>query len=362
MPRTSITNLSFELRAGPAALAHLHTRGLAPADLACLPAAAGGPKGLALLPLDRLLLQEWLPRVPRIELVGASIGAWRMAALAQPDGLAALERLEHAYARDQRYSRRPDQREVSETCRRIARAVLGDAPAIRTRAGISLSVVTARARGVLHDDASKLALARAVLSNARSRTRLARRLERVLFRAGEPSFLDQPFDEFGARVVPLDPRNAEDALLASGTIPLLAAPVRDIAGAPHGNYWDGALVDYHLLLPYPRLARAGHAGLVFYPHFSTEVTAGWMDKHLPWRRHAGAHPWLANVLLVAPSQAFLDCLPNRKLPDRDDFYRYGTDHAGRIRDWTRAISESARFAEAVLGWMERPDPSLVRPL
>jgi predicted acylesterase/phospholipase RssA len=362
MPRTPTTSPPFELRAGPGALAHVQERGLSPTDLACLPAAAGGPKGLVLLPLDRLLLQEWLPRVPRLELVGASIGAWRMAALAQPGGLAALARLEHAYAGDQRYSRAPDQREVSEACRRIARAVLGDATDIVTRAGVSLSVITARARGVLHDDASKPAFARAVLSNALSRTRLARHLERVLFRAGGPSFLDQPFDQFGSRTVAFDARNAEDALLASGTIPLLAEPVRDIAGAPHGNYWDGALVDYHLLLPYPRLARAGHPGLVFYPHFSTEVTAGWLDKHLPWRRHAGAHPWLANVLLVAPSPAFLERLPNRKLPDRNDFYRYGTDHAGRIRDWARAIGESGRFAEAVLRWMEQPDPSLLKPL
>ena len=52
-------------------------------------------------------------------------------------------------------------------------------------------------------------------------------------------------------------QDAEDALLASGTIPLLCAPVRDVAGAPPGNYWDGALVDYHLLLPYPRLALSG---------------------------------------------------------------------------------------------------------
>ena len=57
--------------------------------------------------------------------------------------------------------------------------------------------------------------------------------------------------------IPLDARNDEDALLASGTIPLVCAPVRDIAGAPPGNYWDGALVDYHLMLPYPRLTRAG---------------------------------------------------------------------------------------------------------
>ena len=37
----------------------------------------------------------------RVELVGASIGAWRMAALAQLDGVAALARLQHAYVHGQ---------------------------------------------------------------------------------------------------------------------------------------------------------------------------------------------------------------------------------------------------------------------
>ena len=81
----------IEVRAGERARRHIERQGLAPADIACIPAAAGGPKGLALMPLDRLLLSEWLPSAARVEFVGASIGAWRMAALAQPDPLAALE-------------------------------------------------------------------------------------------------------------------------------------------------------------------------------------------------------------------------------------------------------------------------------
>ena len=222
--------------------------------------------------------------------------------------------------------------------------------------------MTARARGPLADRESKLAFGRAVLSNAVSRKRLAAYLERVVFLGGDPSrlFDGAPFDGFGLVAVGLEPANAEDALLASGTIPLLAAPVRDIAGAPRGNYWDGALVDYHLLLPYPRSATRG--GIVFYPHFNDYVTPGWLDKHLPWRRATRAHPWLDDVLLVAPSRAFLARLPHGKLPDRQDFYRYGPDHAGRIRAWERAIAECGRFAEAVLRWMERPDPALVKPL
>ena len=39
---------------------HLRDRGLAPADVRVIPAAAGGPKSLALLPLDRFIFGHWL--------------------------------------------------------------------------------------------------------------------------------------------------------------------------------------------------------------------------------------------------------------------------------------------------------------
>ena len=104
----------FELRAGPGALRHLRERGLTRGDLCCIPAAAGGPKGLALLPLDRLLWREgWLPIGTPVELIGASVGAWRMAALAQPDPLAALDRVQHAYVHGQSYSAKPTPLDVS---------------------------------------------------------------------------------------------------------------------------------------------------------------------------------------------------------------------------------------------------------
>ena len=356
---------AFILRGGPGAIAHVTRDGLAPSDIACIPAAAGGPKGLALLPLDRLLHAEWLKNAAQIELIGASIGAWRMAALAQPEPLAALDRLQHAYVHEQRYPARPTPLEVSRACRRLAAAVLGGGD-LEVRKGAALTIVTARARGPLAHAESKLAFGRAMLSNSLSRRRLAAYLERVVFQAGEASFLTEPFDEFGLVRVPIDVGNQHDALLASGTIPLVCAPVRDIGGAPHGRYWDGALVDYHLLLPYPRLratrSSAGRGSIVLYPHFNSWVIPGWLDKHFPWRRASSAHPWLENVLLIAPSGSLIERLPNGKLPDRRDFYRYGADHAGRERAWNGAIGECERFADAVLGWMAQPDPTLIRPI
>lgn len=347
---------SFEVRAGARAAAHVRAHGISPRDVACIPAAAGGPKGLALIELEKRLFGTWLRDAARLELIGASIGAWRMAAAAQSDPVAALDRLAEGYLA-QVYPRRPTPQYVSIECRKLARAVLGNAHTIAPRAGIGLSIIASRARGALRDDRSKAAFARAALANALSRRRLAAHLQRVVFHSPAARFPRHAPDAFGLTRVTLDAHNTEDALLASGSIPLVCEPVSDVAGAPPGDYWDGGLIDYHLLLPYRDLD-----GLVLYPHFVPHVTPGWLDKFLPWRRHVGAHPWLDNLLLISPSSAFLARLPNGKLPDRNDFHRYGADITARVRDWRRAIAESARLADEVMAWLARPDPSYLLPL
>jgi Patatin-like phospholipase len=345
----------IEVHAGSTARRHLEQHGLTPADIGAIPAAAGGPKGLALLPLDRLLAREWLPRMHGVELMGASIGAWRMAALAQTDPLRGLDRLQNAYVREQNYPPRPTPAVVATVCREIAHAVLGQSPP-PLRSDVSLSVITARAQGPLVTG-TRVAFARAAVANTIARQRLATHLQRVVFRSGAPSRLDLTHDPFGNATVDLTDANREDALLASGSIPLVCDPVRNISGAPAGDYWDGGLIDYHLLLPYPQLGR-----LVLYPHFVPWVTPGWLDKGLRWRARPRRHGWLANVILISPSAAMLKRLPDGRLPDRQDFYRYGTDHASRIRSWERAIAEVQRFADAALAWLNSPDLSVVRPL
>jgi len=346
---------ALDLRAGPRAAAHVRANGLQPSDIACVPAAAGGPKGLALIALDQWLFGAWLRRAQPLELIGASIGAWRMAAAAMDDPVAALQRLADGYL-EQRYPRNPTPRYVSDECRKLARAVLNGAQVLTPRSGIGLSLLATHARGVLQDNSSRRAFARAALANLWSRQRLAAHMERVIFRAGDARFPARLFDGFGLTAVPLTARNSEDALLASGSIPLVCEPVRNPEGSPRGNYWDGGLIDYHLLLPYAQLDR-----LVLYPHFVPYLTPGWLDKGLPWRRRPRAHPWLDNVLLIAPSRSLLARMPGSKLPDRNDFIRYRDDEI-RVRDWRRAMAESQRLAEQAMRWLQAPDPSLLKPL
>ena len=57
-------NAPICLHAGPKALAHIKAHGLRAQDIAAIPAAAGGPRGLILQAMDQWLFGEWLPGAP----------------------------------------------------------------------------------------------------------------------------------------------------------------------------------------------------------------------------------------------------------------------------------------------------------
>ena len=384
---------ALSIKLGARARAQIERDGLKPTDITCVPAAAGGPKGLALIPLDQWLFGQWFARPAdqasrhNPALIGASIGAWRMAAAAQADPVAALAELARTYIEDQIYEPNPSSADVARLIRLLARSTFGAGQGeVRDqgrgeenkrwapRVDAPLRVLTARAAGALEGSASRGAFARASLANLAGRERLARHLHRVVFASGPASAVDAMlgggavnttgFDAFGAEQVKLTNANAEDALRASGSIPLLCDPVRisgsAAAAMPAGWYWDGGLIDYHLFYPYAQLD-----GLVLYPHFIDAIVPGWLDKFAPWRKQGvkgRGSEWLANVILISPSREFLGTLPNGKLPDRNDFYRYGADHPRRIADWKRALAECQRFAEQAAAWLTKPDLSIAATL
>ena len=138
-------------------------------------------------------------------------------------------------------------------------------------------------------------------------------------------------------------------MLASCSIPFWLDAVHDIPGAPRGAYWDGGITDYHLHLDYARMDE----GLVLYPHFQDTVVPGWLDKAL--RHRHGATARLSNVVLLTPDAQWVRaCMPNGKLPDRDDFKAYGERVADRRRDWARAVAESTRLADEFAELVRRP--------
>ena len=387
---------ALRIHAGPRARQHLEQQGLQPADVGVIPAAAGGPKGLILGPMDRFIFGEWLPRSDQpVHLVGASIGAWRMATACLQQSVAAFERLEHDYIH-QDYElppgkKRPTAAHVSERFGQNLEAFYGGrVQEVLSHPRYRLHIVTSRGRHVLgreHALGTPLGYLGAFVTNTLHRKAMGAWLERVVFSSSGAAL---PFatTDYRTRQVGLNAENFMQALQASCSIPFVLQAVHDIAGAPRGAYWDGGITDYHMHLRYgveDNIAinsiadcaylsgatgqkhhknlpghRATGAGLVLYPHFQHRVVPGWLDKRLPWRHKTT--PALDSMVLLSPNPEWVKTLPNAKLPDRNDFTHYGTDTTARARAWLAATRASQQLADEWGEWLHRPDLGAVQPL
>ena len=344
---------ALQVFAGAAARRALAQQRLQPQQVVMVPAAAGGPKGLVLTPLDRYMFGHWLPRGDHeVQLLGASIGAWRMAAACRQDPVAAIEHLCADYI-DQHYphapGRRPTAASVSERFgATLSRHLAGHEVQILGHPRYRLHVLVSRGRGLLRQEGrwrTPLGYGLAWLGNLLSRRALGHALERVVL-SDPRSPLPLLLDDLRSRRVDLSPANLQAAVLASCAIPFWLQSVKELPGAPPGAYWDGGITDYHLRLRYDTLP----AGLVLYPHFQPQLVPGWLDK--PWRHRHRATPALDRVVVLAPHPQWVARLPLGKLPDRSDFQHFGDDLAGRQRAWRRVVAESQRLADEFAAWVD----------
>ncbi|KQO14461.1 phospholipase [Acidovorax sp. Leaf76] len=262
---------ALRIHAGPRAREHLEQHGLQPSDVGVIPGAAGGPKGLILGPLDRFIFGQWLPQSTQpVHLVGASIGAWRMATACLQDSVAAFERLEHDYIH-QNYDlppgkKRPTAAHVSERFGQNLDAFYGGrVKEVLNHPRYRLHIVTSRGRHMLrreHGLATPLGYLGAFLTNTVHRKALGAWLERVVFSSPDAvgtgadaatlACAALPFatSDYRTRQVLLNAGNFMQALQASCSIPFVLQAVHNIPGAPRGAYWDGGITDYHLHLAY----------------------------------------------------------------------------------------------------------------
>lgn len=332
----------LSLRAGPEALRVIRERGLRAEEVDIVPGASGGAKWLVLAGIDRFLFGELLQaeRSRPLHLIGSSIGSWRMACLAQRDPVAALARGHHAYIYDQRYTRKPTPREVTEVLGGVLDTMLGPTGVdeILSHPWARVHVITAEGRGLAASARRSLlltSLAAAVVGNVVSRRTLGLQMRRCVFHSAGSESPFSHLADLPTTHLPLTRENLRAVLLASGSIPLLLEGVR-IPGTTRGVHWDGGVLDYHLDLDFG----AGD-GLVLYPHFYSHVVPGWFDRSLRWRRGRGRN--FRRVLLIAPSDEFVAKLPGGKIPDRHDFYTLS--HAERTRRWQAVLDASERLGD-----------------
>ena len=332
------------IRAGARAAERLREEGFHPDLFGTLVGASGGPKWLVLRHLDSVLIDRVvLPRTTPLEALGSSIGSFRHACYAQADPQVALTCFEPAYV-EQSYAedeldRRgtPSKEAITRESINVLDLVLGDSGAkeICEHPHLRTNIVAARLRRDRGRDrglAFNLQVGAGAFANAFSRRALGRHFQRVVFQTPR-SRLD--WDDLPTESVDLTPERVARALLSSGSIPLLMEGVRDVPGVS-GTHFDGGIIDYHFDFEFARDDR-----LVLFPHFFDKITPGWFDK--PWKKRFPTAQALDDVVMIAPSDAFVATLPGGKVPDRDDFLDFG--EAERVARWYDVVERCRVLAE-----------------
>jgi len=342
MPR----NLTF--RAGPSAVKLIEKEGLRPDHIEIIAGAAGGPKWLVLSQLDRALFTSWLqPRKRPLFLLGSSIGAFRFAAVSQNDPLTAIQKFEEAYIAQRYSSSKPSPEEVSRVALEVLGSFIdsGSAQSVLSHPYFRLNIVAARCKHLLKSE-KRLPLsagfAGAITANLFHQSFLGAFFERTLFcdRRDEAPFVSAK--NYPCKTIPLRPESLKKALQASGSIPFIMSHVDDIPGAEGKAFLDGALLDYHMDVPFMEQTDR----IVLLPHFSEHRVPGWLDKYVPWRRAKKGN--LHNLLLICPSREFIENLPLKKIPDRSDFHRFMGRDQERVAYWHKVIQECRKLSDELL--------------
>lgn len=348
----------LSIYAGEKARRLISEQGLTPDMVEIVAGAAGGPKWLVLCGLDRAVFSQWfVEREAPLYFVGSSAGTWRLGALAL--GMKAYDAFLEAYVH-QTYQTIPDAGTVSREVLRILDTYLcnGGIDKILNHSYIRLNALSTRCRWPGSLERMYPLISSMVLGGILNL--INRRLLRIFFTRtlffdprDKPPFFDM--DGFPLQRVPITRENLRQVMMASGAMPVLLEGVKDVPGAPPGMYRDAGIIDYHVNIPF------NSRSIVLYPHYMERITPGWFDKLLFWRKPAKKD--LDNVLLLCPGKAFVEQLPNRKIPSREDFKAYWNRDAERISFWNRVVSSSRILGEEFLEAVEsKRIGHIIRPI
>lgn len=310
-------------------------------------APAGGPRWLIASGFDLTLLREGLlGRKNPVWLVGSSAGALRLAAWLQPEAEKSYRALMESYISAD-YGRNSTPDTIRQSLIDIINSYIDDDAlsfvlACKT---YRLAIITARSENLTaseHPWVQQTGLLLAFIANAMHPALIYRFFERIVFYYGvqPPEFCLRK--GFRGRSFPLTEINFKAALIASGAIPTVIAGVRDIFGAPDGIYRDGGLTDYHINQDY----ETRNGGLTLFFHHQERIVPNWMDKRLRKRRPPEAV--LDSVVMVYPTEGFVERLPNSRIPDRTDFVTYIDDSPTRIANWRRSVELTEPLGEEFL--------------
>ena len=338
---------TLRLLAGPTAYQHIQDRGLSPKDITAVFGASGAAKWLSIYGLDRAIFDTWLSTTQHpIDLFGTSVGAFKLAAAAQQNPADALDKLAEAYVY-QNYQGKITAEQVAAEVENILDAFLSTdkIDEVLSNPRFNFQCGSVLCKGWLaseNPNKQKAVMAKALLSSPFGKSQHRTLFDRAIFQAKASAEANtfKSSDGFNSHRIQLSADNFRQAILSSGSIPVAMLGVTDIPGAPAGTYRDGGLLDYH---PLPTNISDISEGLVLYPHFYSYLKEGWFDKFWPWRK--ASKQQLDRTLIICPSDSYIASLPNGRIPDRQDFYRFKDNDQERIRHWRIAMERSLELGE-----------------
>lgn len=331
----------IDIHAGKTAAKIINEQGFKPELFTSFLGASGGPKWFTLFGLDKYIFGEFFKnRTKPLNLIGSSAGAFRSACFAQNDPVAAIERLAKSYSQTRYSSNKPTPAEITLKARALLDDVFGEhgVTEILNNPIFKAHFIVAKSNGFIASEnklIQLLGLSKSYMLNRVNRKLLGSQYERFIFGAPNSNLSITDSYNFKTQNIALSQTNLKDALLASGSIPLVMQGIKNIAGSPPGIYRDGGIIDYHFDL------KINNPGLILYPHFNSEPKAGWFDKNL--KRKVAPQNY-DNVVMITPSKEFIAGLPYGKIPDRNDFTDLDADT--RFKYWNTVFSETEKLAEA----------------
>ena len=329
--------------AGPAARNALKYSPFSPNLFTHFLGASGGPKWFVLAGLDKALFGSFFNQhCGHMNIIGSSAGAFRAACFAQDDPVAAIDRLANHYSHTV-YSAKATPFEISEKAKETIAHVLTPDGIFELMNNDTFTVhfLTARCKGLMKSDAKliqSLGLLASMGLNKLARKNLSLLFDRVVFSSKKNKLVIN--DPYGLKTqyIKMGFNTVTDAVLASGSIPLVMSYVRDVVDAPDDFFRDGGILDYHF-----DFSLDCDLGLTLYPHFYPHISPGWFDKGIKRPPHKSSFD---KVIMLVPSDEFIGSLPYQKIPDRKDFEQMQDNQ--RIKYWQTVIKESERLGDYFL--------------
>lgn len=341
----------LQIYAGLSAYNEIRKNGLTPDHIGAIFGASGAAKWLTIAGLDKAIFGTWLadhtPQKP-IDLFGTSVGAFKLAAAAQDNPADAIMRFAKLYAA-QRFSGDISADMVAKTTETMILNMLGEdehgVGEILENPKYHFHCGAVRCHGTLNTEnptVQRFGMAVGFMKSMFSDTGLEGLCERTIFSDPRSSTRFKAKDGFPVRRIELSVANLARALIASGSIPVYMNGV-DFPQDADRYYRDGGLLDYH---PVPSAILPKSDKLVLYPHFYPIITRRWFDKFFPWKQVDPKE--LENVVIIAPSEAHINTLPDGRIPDRRDFVKFQSNEALRISRWQTVVSKSEALGDEFL--------------